>query len=235
MRISRRWWGTGGIAGASLLAPAALMIQYLRGAPMYVPLISASCGALFLLVTGRLAGVVAIQRQMAVTDMLTGLHSRRYLDEAMSGLARRRGRSSAVLLLDVDHFKRVNDTYGHDGGDEVLREVARRLRQTMRPGDVLARYGGEEFVVLLPHALPEEARDVAERIRMAICGSPITLSDDRAVPVSVSIGVACMPTDVTERDQLTLVADQMLYRAKESGRNRVVAASDLVTVAVAAA
>ncbi|MBG0823678.1 GGDEF domain-containing protein [Planomonospora sp. ID91781] len=222
------------LALASLLAPAALLVQYLRGAPLYVPLICASCGLLFLLVIGRLAGLVAIQRRMAVTDALTGLWSRRYLDGALSGLAGRRNRRAAVLLLDIDHFKRVNDTYGHDGGDRVLREVAQRLSQAVRRGDVSARYGGEEFVVLLPDTAPDDARVIADRILTAVRSEPITVGGDVTITVTVSIGVACLPADVSVPGELTLLADQMLYRAKESGRNRVVTTSDTAVVTAAA-
>jgi two-component system, cell cycle response regulator len=216
------------LALASLLAPAALMLQYLRDAPMHVPLICASCAVLFLLVIGRLAGLVALQRRMAVTDLLTGLGSRRYFEDALSGLATRRGhRDAALLMLDVDHFKKVNDTYGHDAGDRVLREVAYRLSHALRPGDMSARYGGEEFVVLLPRTPPGDARAVADRIRRAICADPIPVNEHVTITVTVSAGVACLPSDVTDQAQLTLFADRMLYRAKESGRNRVVATSDL--------
>nr|WP_203934913.1 diguanylate cyclase [Virgisporangium ochraceum] len=121
------------LAFATLLAPAALLIQCLRGAPLFVPLICASCSVLFLPAIFRLAGVLAVQRRMAVTDMLTGLHSRRYFEDASSAQARRRNHT-AVLLLDIDHFKRVNDTYGHDGGDLVLREVGQRLPEPYAGG-----------------------------------------------------------------------------------------------------
>jgi two-component system cell cycle response regulator len=215
----------GALALATLLAPAALMIQYLRHAPLFIPLICATCSVLFLLAIGRLAGVVAVQRRMAVTDVLTGLSSRRYFEDASSGLARRRGRAAAVLMLDIDHFKRVNDTHGHDGGDQVLREVARRLSRSVRPGDVLARYGGEEFAVLLPNTTPADAWAVAERIRGAVCDHPVEVGEGVAITITVSIGVACRPADVPESGQLTPLADQMLYQAKQAGRNRVVAAS----------
>jgi diguanylate cyclase (GGDEF)-like protein len=217
------------------LAPAALLVQYLRGAPLYIPLICASCGLLFLLVIGRLAGLVAVQRRMAVTDALTGLRSRRYVDAALSGMAQRNSPRAGVLLLDIDHFKRVNDTYGHDDGDRTLSEVARRLSQAIRRGDVAARYGGEEFVVLLPDASPDDARMVADRILTAVRSEPIAVSGEATFTVTVSIGVACLPADVSEPGELLLLADQMLYLAKESGRDRVVTTSDTAMLAAAAA
>ncbi|WP_285690223.1 GGDEF domain-containing protein [Actinoplanes sp. NBRC 103695] len=215
---------------ATLLAPAAQFLQYVRGAQTYVPLICVSCAVMFVLVIARLGGVVAVQRRMVVTDMLTGLHSRRYFESASARLPRRSDRAVAVLMLDIDHFKKINDTYGHDGGDRVLREIARRLSQSVRPGDVLARYGGEEFVVLMPDTLPRDARLVAERVREAVCSRPVDVNDDVDIIVTVSVGVACRPDDVAEADHLTPFADRMLYSAKESGRNRVVTASDQVPV-----
>jgi two-component system cell cycle response regulator len=205
------------LAIASLLAPAALFVQYLRGAHLHIPLVCASCGVLFLLVIGRLAGVVAVQRRMAVTDELTGLRTRRFFQGALHGPAR----PTAVVLLDVDHFKQVNDTYGHDGGDRVLREVARRIGGAVRLGDVVARYGGEEFAVLLPNATPEEALTVAGRMHAAVRGAPIAVSDSELITVTVSAGVACSPPDRSEPGALPLVADRFLYEAKNAGRDRV--------------
>ncbi|GAA4976128.1 GGDEF domain-containing protein [Actinoplanes utahensis] len=207
------------LAVASLLAPAALLVQYLRGARLHVPLVCVSCGILFLLVIGRLAGLVAVQRRMAVTDELTGLRTRRFFQGVLGGPVK----PTAVVLLDVDHFKRVNDTYGHDAGDRVLREVARRISGAVRGGDVVARYGGEEFAVLLPNATPEEARAIAARMHGAVRATPITVSDTAAITVTVSAGVACTPADLPEPGTLPLVADRFLYQAKNAGRDRVVA------------
>jgi two-component system, cell cycle response regulator len=213
------------LALASLLAPATLLVQYLRGAPLQVPLICASCGALFLLVIGRLAALVAVQRRMAVSDSLTGLRTRRYFQDSLAAQARSRHPGTAVVLLDVDHFKQVNDTYGHDGGDRVLREIARRVSGAIRPDDVAARYGGEEFAVLLPHTSPEAARAVAARIHAAVRDSPIPVDDTTAITVTVSVGVACSPIDLADPDRLTLLADRSLYDAKDAGRDCVVSAA----------
>ena len=214
--------GTGRLAAlavASLLAPTALLVQYLRGAQLHVPLVCASCGVLFLLVIGRLAGLVAVQRRMAVTDELTGLRTRRFFQGALGG----QQKSTAVVLIDVDHFKRVNDTYGHDGGDRVLREVARRISGAVRAGDVVARYGGEEFAVLLPNATPAEARTIAGRVHEAVRAAPISVDETTEITVTVSAGVACTPADLPEPVSLPLMADRFLYEAKHAGRDRVVA------------
>ncbi|MEO0424891.1 MAG: sensor domain-containing diguanylate cyclase [Pseudomonadota bacterium] len=168
----------------------------------------------------------------AITDPLTGLHNRRYLDSRLrEAIARaRRERSPlACLLLDLDYFKRVNDTYGHLAGDEVLREVARRIQGAVRASDVCARYGGEELAVVLPDTRRVEAEALAERLRQVVCGAPIPVVSGRAITVTSSIGVATAApgtsldpseTSAAVRDLLQ-AADQALFRAKAEGRDRV--------------
>lgn len=155
--------------------------------------------------------------EMAVTDSLTGLRNRRYVMRHLDGLLRNGG--ATVLLIDVDRFKAVNDTYGHAFGDAVLQDVADRLRLHLRAVDVVARYGGEEFVIAMAPQPPEDATAVAERLRHAISGSPTRVAD-RSLDVTVSIGVAVAVPDCTV-DQLCAAADKALYRAKANGRNRV--------------
>jgi diguanylate cyclase (GGDEF)-like protein len=213
------------LAVAALLAPTTLLVQYLRHAPLFVPLVTVSCMALFLLVIARMAALVRVQRHMAITDALTGLRTRRYVEQALRNEAARTHRhatSLGLLLLDVDHFKRVNDTHGHTGGDRVLCEVARRLTAIVRPGDVVARYGGEEFAVLLPHTGEEDVADIGERIRRGIAAPPMAVDLDTLVTVTVSIGGALLPGHAETPAELTLAADRALYAAKEAGRNRVV-------------
>jgi two-component system cell cycle response regulator len=211
------------LAIASLLAPVTLFVQYLRGAPLHIPLICACCCVLFLLVIARLAGLVTAQRRMAITDGLTGLRTRRFFQQRLNAVTQPT-RSVSVLLLDVDHFKRVNDTYGHDGGDRVLREIAERLSRATRPDDVVARYGGEEFAILLPRTTTEEACRVAERVHAAVRDTPVSISPAVAIPVTVSVGVACQSADVADPDRLVLRADEALYRAKDDGRDRIAVA-----------
>jgi diguanylate cyclase (GGDEF)-like protein len=170
-------------------------------------------------------------KYIGLTDSLTGVYNRRYIDRRLLeeiARARRQSYRISVMYIDIDHFKSVNDRVGHQGGDEVLREVAGRIKDELRLSDALARFGGEEFVVLLIDAEPGSAAMVAQRIRASIADKPFLLSGAEQLTVSVSIGVATL--DDFERDhaiegvahELVAHADAALYRAKESGRNRVV-------------
>ena len=161
---------------------------------------------------------------LARRDALTGLANRRSFEEAVQrevSRARRAGTALAVVALDVDHFKRVNDTYGHAAGDLVLAEVAARAQRALRAEDLLARVGGEELAALLPGATLAAAAEVAERIRNAICGTSIPAAG-AAVDVSVSLGCAALSAEEKEAAALLARADARLYDAKRSGRNRVV-------------
>ncbi|GGB45467.1 hypothetical protein GCM10011505_28380 [Tistrella bauzanensis] len=167
-------------------------------------------------------------KQMAETDFLTGVMNRRsFFDVASRDLtiALHHGSPLAVVMLDLDHFKQINDRYGHGVGDEVLRSVAERCRSAIRGGDLVARMGGEEFVILLHHAAADAAAALAERLRVALAGTPVALSDGRAIPITASLGVAVAGPDDTTIDELMTRADAALYRAKAAGRNRVAAAA----------
>jgi two-component system cell cycle response regulator len=155
--------------------------------------------------------------EMAVTDPLTGLRNRRYVRRHLEGVLRNAG--AAVLLIDVDRFKSVNDTYGHAAGDVVLREVAERVRGHLRAADVVARYGGEEFLVVMSAAPAEDAMLVAERLRSAIAAVPVEAEGHR-LTVTASIGVATGEAGAAS-DDVVSAADAALYRAKNSGRDRV--------------
>ena len=219
------WSRLAALAGASLAAPFVLAVQYGRGADLHVPVVVVTSSVLFLLVLARMALLVAVQRREAITDALTGLHTRRFFEESLrmeTERARRHGTSFGVLLLDIDHFKKVNDTYGHPGGDRVLCEVARRLRAVSRAGDVVARYGGEEFGILLPGAGSDDMTAVAENVRLAIAGSPISVDGRTQLAVTVSGGTAALPANGATGAEVVLVADRALYHAKESGRNRII-------------
>jgi diguanylate cyclase (GGDEF)-like protein len=166
--------------------------------------------------------------QLAVTDGLTGLYNHRYLHEQLRVAVERSMRSSvpvAMLMIDVDHFKKYNDRLGHPSGDEALRQVARLLAEDRRSVDVVARYGGEEFAILLHDARRAQAVEVAEKIRMRVAEAPIAGAEDQPLgKMTVSVGVAVCPDDATTAEALLESADVALYRAKKSGRDAVVAA-----------
>jgi diguanylate cyclase (GGDEF)-like protein len=125
-------------------------------------------------------------------------------------------------MIDIDHFKAINDAHGHQAGDHVLREISRRFREGLRAVDALGRYGGEEFLVILPHTSEEDARQTAERLRRAIADEPFRAAG-QAFEVTVSIGVAAYPSSAADTpNALIHEADAALYRAKQAGRNRVV-------------
>ncbi len=166
---------------------------------------------------------------LSVTDPLTGVPNRRHLFaqlEAELARAARFGTPLTVVMIDIDHFKRLNDSEGHSAGDEVLREVCQRLRQSLRKVDTLARYGGEEFVVLLPQISRAEALEVAEKLRRSVCDTP--LAHGARQPggrVTISLGLATLPGDATEQGALIDAADSALYASKRGGRDRVTAFS----------
>ena len=157
------------------------------------------------------------------TDALTGLYNRRHLDEVLTlrhAEARRHQEPLSLLLLDIDHFKHVNDTHGHPTGDMVLREFAHRLNNQLRIGDIAGRWGGEEFLVILPHTELTGAVEVAERIRAAFAATPITAGAAH-ITVTVSGGCCAGPGDSPE--ELLHRADTGLYQAKTAGRNQIAA------------
>jgi two-component system cell cycle response regulator len=165
--------------------------------------------------------------ELAVTDPLTGLHNRRYMFGQLDALCQRAAKGGApvaALLLDIDHFKKINDSFGHDVGDEVLREFAARLASNVRAIDLPCRYGGEEFVAIMPDTTPEVAERVAERIRRYISGSPFRVAQGKELlTVTISIGVAGMIGETDTSEALLKRADEALYEAKAAGRNRVIA------------
>jgi two-component system, cell cycle response regulator len=163
----------------------------------------------------------------AVTDALTGLANRRYLDlrgTALIALARRYGRRLSCVMLDLDHFKAINDEFGHAAGDAVLRQVATVLKEVSRVSDIVGRYAGDEFVILLPEADEAGAHAAAEKVHHALSDLEVLLPSrgSRAVQVRASIGVAQWEPNMTSPATLFAAADDALYRAKASGRNRVV-------------
>lgn len=166
--------------------------------------------------------------ESALRDPLTRLYNKRYFDDRLDAelrFARRHGTSLALLLIDVDHFKRVNDERGHLAGDTTLAEIANTLSSAVRNEDVVARYGGEELVVLSRAIGDDGAHNLAERLRRTIEALHVHVDDEPPVRVTISIGVAVYPTiEVGSANQLTAAADRALYQAKDAGRNQVAVA-----------
>jgi len=188
----------------------------------------------------RLSGIIAVCLESALnqerlklaglTDMLTGVHNRRYFEHRCQveiAQARRYRHPLACMFLDIDEFKRINDTHGHQAGDEVLRAVGHTIQGQLRAGDTVARYGGEEFVVLLPQTPAQHAREIAERIRGSIAGRAVPAASGEMLTATISIGLVMLPGDAGGREPselaglLVAAADKALYRAKHLGRNRV--------------
>ena len=176
----------------------------------------------------RLRDSFQLTIEMAITDSLTGLHNRGYLERHLVALvdqARLYAKPLSVLILDIDHFKAVNDTYGHAAGDDVLREFSRRLRRAVRGIDLVGRHGGEEFVVAMPDTDADLAFIIGERLRERIAGESFVLGNGTGVRATASIGVSTLLPAGDSPEALLQRADEALYLAKRSGRNRVVAAA----------
>ena len=175
--------------------------------------------------TERLRDSVQLSIEAAVTDPLTGLYNRRYMETHVGTLvdqAAARDKPLSVLVLDIDYFKSINDTYGHDAGDDVLQDFAIRIRKSIRGIDLACRYGGEEFVVVMPETDMAVATMVAERLRRRIASEPFPIQKGtRTLDVTISIGIAALAPD-DDAAAVIKRADQALYRAKRDGRNRVV-------------
>jgi len=165
--------------------------------------------------------------EMAITDALTGLHNRRYMESHLATLAEQasaRGKPLALMMLDIDYFKSINDNYGHDAGDDVLREFAVRIRKSIRGIDLACRYGGEEFVIVMPETDMHVAGVVAERLRRAIASEPFAIHKGaKRIEVTISIGLSTLEKKGEPISDVLKRADNALYRAKHDGRNRVVA------------
>jgi two-component system cell cycle response regulator len=165
--------------------------------------------------------------ELAVIDQLTGLYNRRYMSAQLDGLMKRAGKTGqpvSALVVDIDHFKKINDNFGHTIGDEVLREFAARLASNVRAVDLACRYGGEEFVVLMPDTELADAHRIAERIRRHVAGSPFRVAGGKELlSVTISVGVAAATDSSDAVESLLRRADEAVYAAKAEGRNRVIA------------
>lgn len=165
-------------------------------------------------------------KQLGLRDPLTGVNNRRFFDQRIieeTSLARRNNTPLSCLFIDLDHFKLINDNHGHQAGDNVLKQAAKIFNDTMRTSDILARYGGEEFVILLTNTLINTAYEIAERIRQTIAANDFIISPSESLNITLSIGIAVLDEGkmITTSQQLIKAADQAVYDAKISGRNRV--------------
>ena len=190
--------------------------------PEQFPILSAVAGQLGMAIkNSRLFQGV---EELSITDGLTGLYLLRYfrqrLKEEFYRAERTHGQLS-LMILDIDHFKRINDSYGHPAGDTILTTVAERVLANARKVDLTARYGGDEFVILLPDTAAEEALLLAERLHQAVSNEPVILTDKSSIHLTVSIGVATYPTHAATIDELIKRADEALYWIKSHGRNRI--------------
>ena len=177
--------------------------------------------------TAEQISLALVQRQASVDD-LTGLYNHRFLIDSLgqqAALAERLGTSLAILMLDIDHFKALNDTHGHHAGDLALITFAQTVLTNIRRADLAARYGGEEFVVLMPNTSAQEALVVAEKIRAAVAATEVELRDRVGVRLTVSVGVAAYPEDTQSAGDLFGLADDALYEAKRMGRDQTRLAS----------
>jgi two-component system cell cycle response regulator len=164
--------------------------------------------------------------ELSITDPLTGLHNRRYMERHLKTLiadATRTGRSLSVLIADIDHFKLVNDTYGHDAGDLVLKEFSDRFRRYTRGVDLACRLGGEEFLIIMPDTDKPLARQIGERVRECVASQAFWIAPDKEIWVTASVGLATWDGDGDTSEALFKRADNALYAAKRQGRNQVVA------------
>jgi diguanylate cyclase (GGDEF)-like protein len=174
----------------------------------------------------KLGETLEALRQMATRDQLTGLLNRREFDRILADEAersRRFGRPFGLVMVDIDHFKAVNDVHGHPAGDAVLREVGRRLGGLVRSVDRVARFGGEEFALIIMESSGPAAREMADRVRAAIERDPVAVREAVSLQITVSAGAAAMPADAKTADELVAAADKALYAAKARGRNAAVA------------
>jgi two-component system cell cycle response regulator len=167
--------------------------------------------------------------EMAIMDGLTGLHNRRYFDthfRALTHQAASRGKTLSLVLTDIDFFKSINDTHGHDVGDEVLREFGDRIRKSVRGADLACRYGGEEFVLILPDSDQHAAAAIAERLRARMDHDPIPVAGgQKQLTITISLGVATIQGPEDTAEAVLKRADEALYKAKRDGRNRVMLAA----------
>lgn len=231
-RLRRQWIWLGGAIVVFIVSYFGLIVLWGERALVandLVALVLLMAGGFALIVT-RLSFVttsdvvrIAKLERDAIEDPLTGTYNRRYLDSKLVEEVARATRLNVPLsavLIDLDHFKHVNDTYGHDVGDMVLRHVCKLIMASVRPNDTVIRYGGEEFVVIAPNCDTDDAARLGERMRQTIAESALSLPDGQDLAITASLGVSSLPS-TGSGDAMLRAADQALYSAKRGGRNRL--------------
>jgi diguanylate cyclase (GGDEF)-like protein len=217
-------WHSLQISPTARTADGVLLLPRLREIALFLGLL---VGLTVVTTTGFAAALARIGEReggAARRDALTGCYNRRAFEsrfEMAVERSRRKGRGLGLIAFDVDHFKRVNDTYGHEAGDVLLRQLTVRVQSMTREHDVLFRWGGEEFVLLLPATMPEEVLAVAERLRTSVAAHPLVRGDRSPIQVTISLGVAGTTVFPADAESLLATADAACYMAKRSGRNTV--------------
>lgn len=222
------------IVGYFLFAGTLCMFRDSLGMLSLIPSSLLFLGGIFVFFVGQLAlktinyiKDLAVLKQESITDALTGLRNRRYFDQRISEEVARSTRYKlplTLMLIDVDHFKKINDTYGHTVGDEVLQTLSKIIQNVVRDSDIVARYGGEEIVIITPNTTKEEAAILAERLREKVEQTKVATiaTTQEVVQVTISIGLCSLSPIITDKEALLEESDQSLYLAKKHGRNRVV-------------
>ena len=222
------------IVGYFLVAGTLWMFGDSLGILSLIPSLLLFLGGIFVFFVGQLAlkttndiKDLAVLKQESITDALTGLRNRRYFDQRISeevALSTRYKLPLTLMLIDVDHFKKINDTYGHTVGDEVLQTLSKIIQNVVRDSDIVARYGGEEIVIITPNTTKEEAAILAERLREKVEQTKVATiaTTQEVVQVTISIGLCSLSPIITDKEALLEESDQSLYLAKKHGRNRVV-------------
>lgn len=222
------------IVGYFLVAGTLWMFGDSLGMLSLIPSSLLFLGGIFVFFVGQLSlkttndiKDLAVLKQESITDALTGLRNRRYFDQRISeevALSTRYKLPLTLMLIDVDHFKKINDTYGHTVGDEVLQTLSKIIQNVVRDSDIVARYGGEEIVIITPNTTKEEAAILAERLREKVEQTKVATiaTTQEVVQVTISIGLCSLSPIITDKEALLEESDQSLYLAKKYGRNRVV-------------
>ena len=210
----------------SFLSPSVYTSSaFLWGLSIFSPLIIAPFMSFSLMqLIFELEAARKLAFSLSIHDGMTGIYNRRHfmaMADSEFAKAIRYDLPLSIIMIDADHFKQINDSFGHKAGDGVLQAITKSIQSCLRSGDILARYGGEEFVLLMPYTDHKGALEVGERIRHAIASKPVLCDGGVSIPVTVSMGISAMSRDIVSVEELLKRSDLALYRAKDNGRNQV--------------